>query len=289
MLEPLDPEYQSKRWKLFYGWREGVGEVHYIPQGVFIPINPAEEEVLDGRATAMQGIDKSKLFSDLEIDEPISFTSSTTVRAIITTVAGWVGETKLNLASSLGTLSSTYTYEEGTTAKAILDNIVSAFGNEWFYDVNGILVARPQVAPQDRAISHVLDGATPLYITAAQNIDESNYYNKVTVVGGTADTAIYRATVQNDEAISRAGGRVVQKYFTIDAAVTQTMVDGRAAFYLSNGVLLPKRLSLETLVLPDLELGDILEKDGKRYEVREFNIPLSLSTQSITAGELLEG
>lgn len=130
------------------------------------------------------------------------------------------------------------------------------------------------------------DITTPLYLTSQYNIDDGNYYNKVTLTGGTVDTPIYRADVQDDVAIAKAK-RVVSRTYKHDAAVTQAQVDALAAYYLSQGVSLPSRIRLSSLVLPDIEIDDILVKEGKRYEIKSFSIPLSVIEQRIEAVEIL--
>jgi hypothetical protein len=290
IYEPLPELWQSYRWKLHYGYISSLtNEAVYFPLGVYIPINPSEKEINGRTIVNYQAVDKTKLFSDFEIDAPVTFAAPQEVRAIIRTVAGWVGETKINLDKFIGTIEVARTFEEGTTAKTILDTIVGGFSAEWFFDVEGYLVARKNVDPLDRPVAYVLDDEErPVYLDASRETDDSNYYNKVTVAGGTADTPIYRISIKDYDAIARAGGRIVSKFFKIDAAVTQAMVDGRAAFYLSGGVQLPVTLDLNTLVIPNLELGDIVTKEGIKYEVRSFDVPLGTSSQTIKAGKALE-
>lgn len=289
LTEALPSDWQANRWKLYYGYK-GVEdmEIKYVPLGVFIPINPEETESQNDYITSFQGVDKTKLFSDFELDNPVTFTSGTLVRDIVKTVAGWFGETKLILAVGLGTLGADFTFEEGSTAEQLLNTLVSSFNAEWFYNPDGYLVARKRTDPETRPVRFAMDAAhDPLYISSTTSVDDDNYYNKCTVVGGKTDTPIYRATVSNADAIAAAGGRIVQRYFTYDAAVTQDQVTALATYYLSNGVLLPRQLKLDSLVIPDLEIGDIIEKAGRRYEVRGFDVPLGLASQGISAGEII--
>lgn len=289
LMEGLDTDWQSRRFKLYYGQGDNRQAPTYTPLGVFLPINPSERESQARPITSIQGVDKTKLFADFELDTPVQFTSGTTLRSIFQTVAGWFSETKLIIEQSMGALGADFTFEEGSTAEQLLNTLASSFSCEWFYDPNGFLVARKRTDPATRPVRYEMDNIEqPYYLEAERTIDDANYYNRVTVVGGKVDTPIYRRTYQNDGAITKAGGRIVQRYFTIDAAVTQAQVDGRAAFYLSNGVLLPAKLKLSSLVLPDLELGDIIQKAGTRYEVRQFDVPLSLAPQNMTAGEIIE-
>jgi hypothetical protein len=288
LLEPLSSDWQSRRWKAYYGYQEVTGgTIQYDSLGVFIPINPQEAEVKNGHVTSFQGSDKSKLFADYQLTAPYTFPAGTTVMQMFQTIAGWVNETKVKLAPDLGTTVVDYTFIEGTTAQTILDTIADAHGDEWHYDVDGYLVAEKKIAPNARSVKYVMDDPdVPLYITSLFNIDDSNYYNSVTVVGGLVNTDIFRSSAQDTAAIAAAGNRIVQKYFTVNAAVTQAMVDGLAASYLSGGVLLPRKLQLTNLVISDLDVGDIIMKDGTKYQVTSFDVPLGLGTQSIQAGEI---
>lgn len=288
LLEQLNNSWQASRWKAYYGYRPNTAEpIVYYPQGVFIPMNPTEMELEEGYTTNLQGSDKMKLFYDYEIPDPITYPSGTTVRSIIQTVAGWFSETKLKLETDLGTLGADLTFEEGTKAGSMLSTLVSSFTAELFYDVDGFLVGRKIIDPKLRPVKYLLDGEDSVHITSSRTIDEANYYNSVTVVGGTVDTDIFRKQLQDDDAIARAGGRIVHRRFSIDAAVTQTQVDGRATYYLSQGVSLPSQINVTNLVLADVTVGDVIRKDNRSYEVKTATIPLDLGTQSITAKEIL--
>lgn len=288
LLEPLAAAWQGYRWKVHYGYRSTTAEpITYYPQGVFIPFNPAETEIHEGFTTELQGADKMKMFYDYEIDEPVTFASGTPVRQVVQDIAGWFNETHLKLDTDLGTLGAALTFEEGTTAGSMLSTLVSSFSAEAFYDIEGFLVARKIVDPNLRPIKYVVDDEEAgVYISSSRSVDDTNYYNSVTVVGGTVDSAIFRATRQSTAAIA-AAKRTVQRYFTVDAAVTQAQVNARADHYLSMGISLPRRIALTNLVLADIDAGDVIEKDGVRYEVVDASIPLDLSTQSISAREVL--
>lgn len=287
LLQPLDNSWQGDRWKAYYGFRPNTAEpIQYYPQGVFIPMNPTETELEQGHTINLQGADKMKLYYDREIDDPITFASGTPVREIVQTIAGWFGETKFKLEVNLGTLGADLTFEEGTKAGSILSTLVSSFSAEAFYDVDGFLVARKIIDPKLRPVKYEMDGTEGVYITSSRTIDEMNYYNSVTVIGGTMDTDIFRATRTNPEAIAKAK-RTVHRLFKVDAAVTQTQVDGRADYYLSQGVSLPSQINLTNLVLPDIEIGDVLRKDGRIYEIKSASVPLDLQLQDITAREIL--
>lgn len=288
LLEPLAVAWQSYRWKVYYGYRSRTGDqIEYYPQGVFLPMNPTESEIEEGYTSDMQGADKMKMFYDYEIDEPVTFASGTAVRQVVQDIAGWFDETRLKLDTDLGTLGANLTFEEGTTAGSMLSTLMSSFSAEAFYDVEGYLVARKIVDPRERPVKYVVDDqGGSVYISSKRTVDDTNYYNSVTVVGGTVDTDIFRAHRNSPTAIAEAK-RVVQRYFTVDAAVTQVQVDARADHYLSMGVSLPRRISLVNLVLPDIDAGDVIEKAGVKYEVVDASIPLDLSTQGLSAREVL--
>lgn len=286
---PFEDWYRGARWKLSYGFRDDNTEPYvYYSLGIFIIMNPEEKEVNGSTVTSYQGVDKTKLYDDYQFDVPMSWPAGTNIKDIVKEIGSMFGQEKYNMDTVLGTLGVERTFEEGKTAKEILNTILSSFSCEWFFDVNGILIARKNIDPKLAPIKHVMDDLdTPLYIDVNRSMDEANYYNRVVLVGGTTDTPIYRAEVEDVAAIGTAGGRIVQRYYTRDAATTQAQVDALAAYYLSMGVSLPTKIELTSLVLPDLEIGDILTKDGIRYVVRSFDIPMGLSSQKIEAGEIL--
>lgn len=288
LAEALPDDWIAHRWKLYYGYKgRDDADYTYVPLGVFIPINPKQTQKVGGFESSYQGIDKSKLFSDYEIPAPLYWASGTTVLSIIQYCAGVVGETKLNIANDLGTIGADFTFEEGTTLAKVMETIISGRDAEWYYDPDGNLRVRNHVAATDITPKLTLDPSDPIEINSEFEVNDDNYFNKVTILGGKADTAIYRSTLTDAAAVARAGGRTVSKFFKNEGAVSQAHTDAIAAYQLKQGAQLPFTLRSETLVIPDLETGDVLKRLTRKFQVKTFNVPLGIGTQTVEAGEIL--
>lgn len=288
LAEALPDDWIAHRWKLYYGYKaRGDTAYTFIPLGVFIPINPKQTSKIGGFESSYQGIDKSKLFSDYEIPAPLYWATGTTVLSIIGYCAGVVGETKLNIANDLGTLAADFTFEEGTNLATVMQTIISGRNAEWYYDPEGNLRVQNLVPATDKTPKLTLDPSDPIEIESSFEVDDDSYFNKVTVLGGKADTAIYRSTLTDVAAVARAGGRTVSKFFKFEGAVSQTHTDSIAAYYLKRGAQLPFSLHLENLVIPDLETGDVFKRLTRKFEVKTFDVPLGIGTQTVEAGEIL--
>ena len=288
LQEKLPDDWQGNRWKLWYGYKgRDDTEIIYIPLGVFIPVNPRDRVQAGAWVSNYQGTDKSKLFFDYKIPSPVDWPSGTTIYAIVTYCCGVVGETRPNIAPDLGTIAAPFTFEENTSLGTILGTLLSGRNAEWFYDREGVMIVRniQNISGKDPVLT--LDPADPIEFESEREVDDTTYFNAVTVVGGKSDTDIYRSSIQDDAAIVRAGGRIVREYFKLEGAVEQTHVDAVAAAYLKEGVLLPFTISQKNLVIPDLEVGDIIQRTDRRFKVKWFNVPLGIDTQTIKGGEVL--
>jgi hypothetical protein len=290
LAEPLSLDWQANRFKLYYGYQGADdAEIVYVPEGVYIPMNPKQTETTGGFTTNFQGVDKSKLLSDYQVDNPLYFPLNSTVRDAFMYVLNIVGITTANIDGDIGSLNVSYSFEEGTDLQKVLDTMLEGFNAEWYFDANGVAVARKRSGVQTRPVTLYFQDDDPIEITADIEVSEDNYYNSVTVVAGKADTDIYRASAVSPQAIARAGGRVVKKYFTTESALSLVGTQALANYYLSNGISLPFIVNMNTIVVPDLEVGDIIERRARRYQITSISLPLGMGTQTLKAGEVLYG
>ena len=286
LLESLPSSWMSFRWKPYYGL-EINGEIEYTPLGVFIPINPQEEEELSDYITKFQGVDKAILLADEFSDIPLTFVAGTTLKEVATTVFGLIGETKLNLEDVPYELATDFTFEEGVSLEHILSTLVKSFPADWYYDRDGYAVLEELPIASQRPIKYNFEeGSDSIHIESSKSIDTSKYWNKVIVIGGTVETGIFRQTYQNDVEVQRAG-RKVTRFFKEDAATSQQQVNDLATQFLDAGTRLPATINIQNLPIADLEPKQIIMKNNIKYEVISFNIPLSLELQQIQAGELI--
>ena len=286
LREPLPTDWMSSRWKMYYGVKES-DQISYEPIGVFIPLNPEESEELSGWTTDYQGVDKAQILSESFSEIPLTFTAGTTLKEVATTIFNMIGETKLNLADVPYSLATEFTFEEGISLEHILSTLVRSFPADWYYDRNGIAVLEALPLAQYRPIKYSFkEDNDSIHIDTKRSIDTDKYYNRVVLVGGKADTGIFRQVYGND--VHRyIAGRWVTKFFKEDAATSQEQVNQLAMQLLDAGIRLPANIVIHNIPIADLEPKQIIMHNNTRYEVIDFNIPLDLSLQTIQAGEVI--
>lgn len=286
LLEALPDSWMSNRWKLYSGMKID-DEVVYTPVGIFIPINPLEEEQETGHVSKYQGVDKAQILKDEFSDIPITFEAGTTLKEIATAIFALVGETKLNLEDVPYELATDFTFEEGVDLEHILSTLIRSFPADWYYDVNGYAVLESLPVANLRPIKYTYaEDDDSIYINSNTSFDTDKYWNKVIVIGGRADTGIFRQTYENPVQVAIAG-RKITRFFKEDAATSQQQVNDLATQFLDAGTRLPKSISILNLPIIDLEPKEIIVKNNIKYEVIAFNIPLSNELQTIQAGEVL--
>ena len=127
------------------------------------------------------------------------------------------------------------------------------------------------------------------YHDTSQYADGQRYF--VAYVGGggtiTLDPVAGDLYFKITSYVPDANGRRITRYFKEDAATSQDQVDALAVKYLDEGIRIPSTISLQNFPITSLEVKDIIVKDGIKYEVLDFNIPLGLGLQTINAGKVL--
>lgn len=286
LREPLPENWMSNRWKMYYGTKKN-GEMNYTPLGVFIPVSPEEEEALSGWITKLQGVDKAQILAESYSDIPLTFAAGTSLKAVATTILDLIGETKRNLQDVPYTLQTEFTFEEGISLEHMMSTLIRSFPADWYYDANGICVLESLPIARYRPVKYTFDeGDDAIHIDTKKSFDTDKYWNRVTVVGGRADTGIFRQTY-GDQIQKGLAGRWVTKFFKEDTATSQAQVNDLAAQYLDAGIRLPANIVIHNIPIADLEPKQIIVHNNKKYEVVEFNIPLDLSLQTIQAGEVI--
>lgn len=286
LLEALPTDWMSSRWKLYYGIQNGAN-VTYEPLGVFLPLNPVEDEDPVGYTTKYQGVDKARLLADAFSDIPVTFLAGTTLKEIAIDIFDRIGETRRNFADVPYELATDFTFEESVSLEHILSTLVRSFPADWYYDRNGIAVLESLPVATSRPIKQIFEpGDDSIYVQSSRNFETEKYWNQVTVVGGKADTGIFRQTYQNAAEVTRAG-RTITRFFKEDAATSQDQVNDLATAFLDAGIRLPANINIHNIPITDLEPKQIIQKGAVKYEVIDFNIPLSTDLQIIQAGEVL--
>ena len=286
LLEPLPPSWLSSRWRLFYGQKiDGV--ITYDSLGVFLPMDPVESETPTGKITSYQGVDKRQLLMDSIGEVTIQFTQNQTLKEVVALHLNGVDITKQNLVDLGFYLRANYIFGDDKSANHTLSTIVNSFTADFYFDRNGIAVLENLPPASQRPVVKTLKGdSASVYTSSTSSFKLSDYFNRVIVIGGTADTEIFRAELENADQIALAG-RTITRHIPVDVAASQDQVDALAEQYLDEGTRIPALLSITNFPIVDLEVKQIIEKDGEKYEVLSFNIPLGLGLQTIEAGKVV--
>ncbi len=287
LAEPLPVNWMSSRWKLYYG-QKIAGVINYESLGIFIPLNPVEDEKSNGNyTTRYQGVDKAIILADAYNEIPITYLAGTTLREVAIDILDRIDETKRILIDVPYELATDFTFEEGVSLEHILSTLVRSFPADWYYDRNGFAILEELPVAELRPIKQVFeDSLDSIYVESSKSIDTSKYWNKVTVVGGKLDTGIFRQTYQNDVQIGIAG-REITRFFKVDEATSLTQVNDLATQFLDAGTRLPATITIKNFPLVDIEPKQIIMKNNVKYEIISFDIPLGLELQTIQAGEVL--
>jgi len=285
LLEPLDASWMSYRWKPYYGI-EVNGEVTYYPLGVFIPVNPIEEEQQTGFVSKFQGRDKATLLEEAFSDIPLTFLAGTPLKVVASTLFALIGETKLNLEDVPYTLATDFTFEEGVNLEHILSTLIRSFAADWYYDRNGFAVLESLPSVNLRPVRYTFsEGDDAIHIETTRSFDSDKYWNRVVVVGGRADTGIFRQTYEDTAQVTLAG-REITRFFKEDGATSQMQVNELATQLLEAGIRIPSNINIKNLPLVQLEPKQVIMHNFIKYEVIDFNIPLDTGIQQIEAGEI---
>lgn len=286
LLEPLPEDWMGNRWKPYYGIAEN-GSITYYPLGVFIPVNPDEKEEQSEFITEYQGLDKATLLDEAYSDIPITFTAGLPIKEVAQFIFSMIGETKLNFEDLPYVLATDFTFEEGVSLEHIMSTLIRSFAADWYYDRNGYAILENLPVVTQRPVRYLFEeGDNAIHIESSRNFDTSKYWNRVIVVGGRADTGIFRQTYQDDDEITKAG-RQITKFFKEDGATSQFQVNQLTAQLLEIGTRLPANIVIQNLPLIELEPKQVIQYKFTKYEVIDFNIPLNTGLQTLSAGEII--
>ncbi len=219
LSEELPENWLLDLWRLWYG-RKVNGVIEYDSLGVFIPLDPVETQDGTGKVTSYQGVDKTKWLVDSIGDAPTSFTQNQTLKEVAIEHLDAIGETQRNLVDLPYTLNTNYTFSEYREAEHTLRTLVDSFTVDFFYDRNGYATLLELPTPNERPVAYEFeDGEASIYTQSKKKIQTSDYWNKVIVVGGNADSDTFRSIkldYSNDvlsEEVANRNGAVTKSLF----------------------------------------------------------------------------
>ncbi len=285
LAEALPDDWVSARWKLYYGQKIN-GQIEYDALGVFLPIDPSENETTTGKTTSYQGVDKMQLLLESYGEAPISFATSDTLKEVAQAHYDAISEASQNLDDLSYSLNTNYTFGEWRSAQHTLATLINSFTAETYYDKNGIAVLKALPPVASRAVAFEFpEGDDAIHVSVDKTEKNSNYWNKVIVLGGKVDEPIFRKELTDSDEVTRVG-RTITKMFRNDVASSQQQVDDLADELLQEGTRIPAEITIYNLPLTNLEVNQIIRIGLVKYEVLSLNVPLGLGLQTIKAGRV---
>lgn len=233
-----------------------------------------------------------------------SFSSGQYLVDVIKAIALNAGITKFILPSSTtepSQLGRTFFFERGTERWKAMKDMATAYGFELFFDAQGYLVLRRFVDPALAPESYTFEtGAYGNLVSYRKRTSGSRIYNSIVVTGEATDQIPVSAVARNTNPSSpthirqpgEATGLAERVYQYSSPFITTTdQAQAVADNFLKVHSLEEFDLDLESIVLPWLEVGEVVEfldpdpnpGDPTKFFLTDFSIPMALGPMSLVA------
>jgi hypothetical protein len=210
----------DKRLKLFIGLSTWQNTLEWVPAGVFILTDPEDNHSPDGKTATINAVDKAYLMTEKygKFVNELKIETGSKVVDTIKTIAKQFGETLFNFDNDTTTTPYELTYQGNDNAWNALQDLANFSKAKIFYDVNGYLRFKKidlnefDAAPITWSYKYG-DKNEKLYAGNVRQMDSSNLYNDIYVVGGGSDKAVakYRLTVDETNSVWKNSPYSIQK------------------------------------------------------------------------------
>jgi hypothetical protein len=241
------------------------------------------------------GRDYSKKCMLSKFRHATQFATGQALETIIGSIAGAAGITKRLLPATGVTVNKKFYFDRGVTRWDAMDEIAKAYEHEIFFDAQGYLVLRPMRDPaaEDPLYTFATGNPDGVIVSFNKSTSDTRIYNVISVTGESSDQAIppVHASAENNDpnsptSVPNLGERVYE--FVSSFIQTEQQAQGVADSFLKVHALEEYEASFETLMLPWLEVGDILRfvdpnpapQDPDKLLLTTLTIPLELGPMS---------
>lgn len=244
---------------------------------------------------AITGRDDTKTLINSKLAVATSFPEGTLVHEIIRTLAinGGVHPNRILLQSVSKTLNSVATFDADSSRWDAIAGLSEAYSIEVFFDAFGTLIVRNFRDPSLSPLSYTFEtGSRGTLVGYSKSANDSRIYNRVVVRGMTSDEVPFYAEARNENPESPTSiGRIGERYLPVESALVATEAQAQelANGYLSIGALDSWEISMESLVLPWLDVGliagfndpDPSPTQPSRFLLTNLTIPLGLAAMQV--------
>jgi len=216
------------------------------------------------------------------------------LEALITSISGAAGITKRALPATGITVGRTFFFDRGVTRWDAMKEICSAYDYDIYFDATGYLVIEPYSDPSTTAPTVVVyTGEDGVLASFEKSTTDTRIYNSIVVTGESSDatTPNVFATAKNTNPLSPTriaaiGERVYQ--YTSSFITTTAQAQAVADSFLAVHALEEFELNFESLMMPWLEVGDIMgfvdpdpqPGDPTEFLISSISIPIALGPMS---------
>lgn len=283
VLSDIPTRWRLYRYKIYYVFVDMYGNETAYPLGVFIPQNPSVQDDGTGFQLTYDMFDQSQILKLKKLPQPLVFASGSSLLAAFNTIMSACGITLLNATDPGFTFGQAYAFDAGKTYQEVLDTLVGAFTADWYFDSNGYATLVPLLDPSSAPIVYDFErNLASVMMDKTRSIDQSKYYNSVTVVGGSISYPYYYYNTNAAE-IQANGGVEVNYYEKNNALTDTTQTNAYGDRLLSYGPRFGETVQIDTYPLPSVDVYDVIKVDGIRYQVTGFTLDFDLKPMQINA------
>lgn len=247
------------------------------------------------RDIKITGRDYTKKLLLSKFPQPITFTEGQLVEDLVRNIASNGGISKFVLPVTGKITGKDFTFDKGVARWEALNEIVTAYGYELFFDAQGYLTMREYQDPVTSPSVYVFEtGQFGNLVSYSKSTNDTRIYNHVAVTGGDADSIPVYAEALNTEptsptSIAKIGDRLYE--YSSPFITTVDQAQDVANKFLSIHALESYEFGFDAIVLPWLEANSIIDfydpdpapGDPTRFLMDTLDIPLGLDAMSATA------
>lgn len=283
-LAPYGNEVQVNR-----GVQFADGATELVPLGVFRINDVVVDDSAGSLSVQIAGMDRSARIADARFEEPLDIAQGVNVATqILALVQAAYPEVTYDFATTAH-VTGHMTVEEGSDRWDLCQQFASNAGLVLYFDGTGTLVLR--VEAQGDAVASLVEGPGGVLLGAGRRWTREGAFNRVIATGeNTGLAAPVRAVATDLNALSPTYyfgpfGQV-PRFFQSQFITTTVQAQDAANAMLARELGTTESVNFGSLVLPHLELGDVVRITRPRAGIDEDHVIDSLTVPLAADGAM---
>lgn len=245
------------------------------------------------REVKVTGRDYTKKCMGSKFLHATQFDAGQKLEGIIAAIAGSAGVTKRVLPPTGITIDRDFFFDADVTRWEAIKELAESHNYEVYFDATGYLAMREFRDPSEESpLLTIKSGQDGQLASYEKSTSDANIYNSVIVLGESSNTEVANvyATAKNNDprsptSIDKLGERTHR--YSSAFIEKESQAQELANSLLSVGAAESYELSFETLLMPWLEVGEVLgwddpegERTFARFLLTDIDLPLTLGPMS---------